>query len=124
MMWLPPLLAVLTLCGAATLIPTRVSRGTSGTIFVTLRGADMQLRAADPSRYPFFSDVLLATEGSRALTVTLEELTNHLDSTSGERGRGLFPEGSRGRPMPYASPQPAGFVFHEARVGSTLAANS
>lgn len=118
-----PFLALLYLCGAApTLVPIAVTRSPSGALAVTLQAVDMALRSQDPARYPMFHDLMSASGGSaRARMVSMTELKSHLDSSSGTRGRGLWGEGEEGD---YPPAIPSGFVFHEARVGSTLAANS
>ncbi len=119
-------LAVLYACAAAPLLPVSVEISGSGSVVVILREADVQSRAHDPGKLPMFADVLRASARSATrepLTMTFAELEQHLEQTSSVDGAGLFPlEGSA--IGTYAPANPAGFIFHEARVGSTLAANS
>lgn len=119
-------LALLHACAAVPLLPFSVEVSGSGSLVVILREADMQSRAHDPGKLPMFADVLRASARSATrepLTMTFAELEQHLQRTSSVDGAGLFPlEGSE--IGTYAPPVPAGFIFHEARVGSTLAANS
>ncbi len=86
-----------------------------------LQKVDMLLRSEDPNLYPMFQD-LPKTGALKAVTV--EELEEHLDATDATRGAGLFESDSSQVSLPYANPVPKGFIFHEARVGSTLGANS
>lgn len=115
------------LCGVALAAPAwtpiDVTLIDGNQLRVSLKRVDMSLRAADPSRYPMFNDLVMAGQASGVRSVTMTELEQHLNGTGSERGQGLYgaADGPSGQ---YASEVPAGFVFHEARVGSTLAANS
>jgi hypothetical protein len=79
--------------------------------------------ADDPSKYPMFYDLQMASEKTR---VPLSALQEYLDGTSDEFGDGLMePQPAAATPdNSYSAADPAGFVFHESRVGSTLVANS
>lgn len=120
------MLAVLCLAAAAPVyIPTDATRGLDGEVRISFAKVDMALRASDPQRYPMFSDLLRAAPAGGRRTVTMAELQAELNKTTPESGPGLFVDSAKsdtfGR---YAPPLPLGFIFHEARVGSTLAANS
>lgn len=117
------LLAVAAVAAAAPAwVPVGVMREADGSKVVVFQRVDMSLRTMDPTRFPMFADLLKLASGDRK-SVTAHELAAHLDSTSSDAGPGLF--ASAGAEVgSYARPDPAGFVFHEARVGSTLAANS
>ena len=89
----------------------------------TLRKVDMLLRSGDPNRYPMFTDL---PQTGDVQDITAAALEAHLDATTDAGGFGLTEvnDGTSIDNFQYSSPVPAGFIFHEARVGSTAAANS
>jgi hypothetical protein len=121
-------------CAAPSYIPVHVTRNQEGTIAVSFQKIDMALRAADPSAFPMFNDLALYARDPGSRVMEIEELEAYLDGTLDVCGEGMFHDvvddgnascAVNGTSLPsYAYPVPAGFVFHEARVGSTLAANS
>lgn len=124
-MWLCLLFALpLTVFGRVTFVPTDVMKRQDQSIGVVFTRMDMLARSADPSLYPMFGDLVAATSTRETKTVSMDELEAYLSSTSAESGRGMFEEDESQPVGSYASLTPAGFVFHEARVGSTLVANS
>lgn len=104
-------------------IPVHVVRGNDDVLRVTFSPVDMALRSLEPARYPMFNDLLTATRTPGQRTLTIAEIERELTEKSADSGPGWFENGAQ-TPHTYARPHPAGFIFHEARVGSTLAANS
>ena len=114
-----------------TYIPTRIIRRNgsdpNADVIVVFQPVDMELHAIEPSRFPMFAALLRFSPKNASMTRTWKQLKHYLDTTSEEEGRGLFAESTNfSSPTvgTYAAPVPAGFIYHEARVGSTLAANS
>lgn len=129
------LLAVLgTAFAVPSYVPVHVTRNQDGTVAVSFQKIDMALRAADPSAFPMFNDLALYARDPGSRVMPIEELEVYLDDTLDACGEGMFHDvvddgnascAVNDTSLPsYAYPVPAGFVFHEARVGSTLAANS
>jgi hypothetical protein len=121
--------AALALCGlaacvdaGATFVPVSFALR-NGKAFVGLERVDVLKRNAEPTLFPMFRD-LISTTGRQPMEVPFEQLRSHLDSTDGTAGQGLFPGGDSVPSASYSDATPAGFVFHESRVGSTLVANS
>jgi hypothetical protein len=105
------------------LVPVGFQLGGDGGATFMLVKMDMLVRNSDPNLYPMFND--LPHVGPQR-SVSAAELEAHLDATSAASGFGLLdePDGTDTREFPYSNPTPQGFIFHEARVGSTLGANS
>jgi hypothetical protein len=109
--------------GAPAWVPTRVVRGSDDVLRVTFVPVDMALRSVEPARYPMFNDLLTATHVPGQQTLTISEMEDEMNGKSPDSGPGWFANAGEAT-QSYARPVPSGFVFHEARVGSTLAANS
>ena len=112
-------------CAAAlqSLVPIGFELTGDGGATYILQNVDVLVRNSDPNRYPMFTDLPKSGPTRR---VSYTELKAHLDSTSAEGGFGLMEvnDGTSTQNFKYANPTPSGFIFHEARVGSTLGANS
>lgn len=105
----------------AVFIPTKVYIGSEGQLMVSLLDVNMSLPATNPAQFPFLRDVIGASRFAASKLITFSELESILDTSDSRAGPGLFESGENGR---YPPPTPSGLIFHEGRVGSTLAANS
>jgi hypothetical protein len=85
---------------------------------VAFQRVNISLHAVNPTLYPQFKH-LPKLSGHKSMS--FEQLAAYLDATSDSYGTGLFNSSEYGQ---YASSVPAGMIFHEGRVGSTLVANS
>lgn len=95
-----------------------------GTFKVAFKQVDMALHAEQPATYPMFRDVVAASgRSTKTRVMDVDALHSMLQSTNPAKGPGLFAADDVDEDAEYPDATPAGFILHESRCGSTLAAN-
>jgi hypothetical protein len=108
----------------AVFLPTKVYTGDDGRLMVSLSDVNMSLPATNPAQYPFFRDVIGASRFAASKLIAFDELQELLDNSDSSSGPGLLKPADDSCTGRYPPAVPSGLIFHEGRVGSTLAANS